>query len=153
MSGKLLSLDTSTSVGWARLQKGTRPRFGTVHLSGPDLAWKLGQFAVWLDEHYAADPFDAICWERPLLLRTDTVDKLELLFGLTGNCYAFAGRHRMPWREVSVPDVKKALTNRANATKEQMVFAAHRIAGWRVSNDHEADAGAAGLVAYARLFP
>ena len=37
--------------------------------------------------------------------------------------------------------------------KDEMVVAALQVMNWKVANDHEADAGAVGLVAYERLCP
>lgn len=154
MMGRLLALDISSHVGWARLvASGGRPRFGTLKIEGPDLAWKLGQLSEWLDDQYMVDPFDGIAWERPLLTPTDTVDLLELLYGACGVVYAFAGRRRMPWCEVSVTDAKLALTGKAKATKEQMLHAARTTLNWRATTHHEADAGAVGVVAIGRLWP
>lgn len=149
----LLALDISGSVGHARLVRGSRPRFGTLKLEGPDLAWKLGQLLVWLEEQFAVDPFDALAWERPLITPTDTVDLLELLIGGAGLCYGFAGKHKLPWREVDVPTAKLALTGKAKADKDDMLYAARRVLNWEVRNHHEADAGAVGGVAYEQIFP
>lgn len=149
----VLGLDFSTSVGFARVRWGERPRFGTLELEGPDLAWKLGQFSQWLDDQYAVEPFDALAWERPIITPTDTVDLLELLYGGVGVCYAFAGRRKLPWREITVEDVKLALTNKARAKKEEMLYAARRVMNWPVKDHHQADAGAVGGVAYERIWP
>jgi len=151
--GRLGFLDLSGTVGHAVLTRGERPRFGTLPLEGPDLSWRIGQFALWLDDWHAVEQFDALGWERPLLTPKDTVDLLELLYGLVGVCYAFVGRRKMPWREVSVTDAKIALTGKGKATKEEMLYAARRHMGWRVDTHHEADAGAGGVVAYERLWP
>lgn len=153
MSGLLGFLDLSTNVGHALVRRGERPRFGTLVLEGPDLSWKLGQFRLWLDDWYAVHKFDAIGWERPLLMPTDTPDLLELLYGLVGIAYSLAGVHKLPWREVSVTDAKIALTGKGKATKEEMLYAARRTMNWRVDTHHEADAGAGGVVAYERLWP
>lgn len=146
-------LDLSTNVGHALVTRGQRPRFGTLVLEGPDLSWKLGQFRLWLDDWYAVHRFDALGWERPLLMPTDTVDLLELLYGLVGVTRSLAGVHRLPNIEVSVTDAKMALTGNGRATKEDMLHAARRGMGWRVDTHHEADAGAGGVVAYERLWP
>ncbi|CAB4167603.1 hypothetical protein UFOVP860_32 [uncultured Caudovirales phage] len=157
---KLLSLDLSTAVGWAKFaERGERPRFGTLLLVGGDLPQKLGQFDVWLEDQYAVDPFEALAWERPLITPTDTVPLLELLYGLVGICHAFVGRRRildkifMPWREIDVPTAKLALTGNAKADKDAMLFAARRQLNWEVSTHHEADAGAVGGVAYEQIWP
>jgi len=124
-----------------------------VALEGPDLAWKLGQLLRWLDDQYMVDPFDAIAWERPLLTPTDTVDLLELLYGCAGVCYAFAGKHKLPWREVSVEDVKKGLTGKPRAKKEEMLYAAKRVLNWPWPIITRPMLGAVGVIAYARLWP
>lgn len=158
MTHRLMALDLSSSVGHARLKRGTRPRFGTLVLEGPDLSFKLGQLLVWLEGQYAVEPFDALAWERPLLTKTDTVDLLELLYGCAGICYAFIGLMRergvtLAWCEVSVEDAKRALTGKPRAGKDEMLYAARRTVNWQVHSHHEADAGAVGVVADARLWP
>lgn len=157
---KLLALDLSTAVGVAAFgQRGERPRFETVTLEGQDLAHKIGNFQIWLEGRYAVDKFEALAWERPLITPTDTVDLLELLYGLVGVCYGFVGKQRiqrqnpMPWREIDVPTAKKALTGKAKADKDEMLFAAKRTWGWDVRSHHEADAGAVGGVAYEQIWP
>lgn len=157
---KLLALDLSGTVGFAKFaERGERPRFGSLPLDGSDLPAKLGEFDVWLEDTYSVDPFEALAWERPLITPTDTVTLLELLYGLVGICHAFVGRHRrldqvfMPFHEVDVPTAKRTLTGKAKATKDEMVVAARRTFNWEVKNDHEADAGAVGLVAYELIWP
>lgn len=157
---KLLALDLSTNVGWAAFtERGERPSFGTVVLTGGDLSYKLGQFDVWLEDRFSVDPFEALAWERPLLMPSDTVDLLQLLYGLVGICFAFVGRRRqldkifMPWREIDVPTAKLALTGNAKANKDEMLYAARRGLNWEVRTHHEADAGAVGGVAYEQIWP
>ena len=59
----------------------------------------------------------------------------------------------MRFQEVTVQQAKMTLTGKAKATKDEMIVAARTHAGWRVKNDHEADAGAVGVFAYGLLFP
>ena len=152
---KLLALDLSLNVGHAILVRGAAPLFGTLHLeeAGPDRAARLGMFLTWLDDVHAVHRFDAVAWERPIITPKDKVDKLEILYGLVGIAYAWAGQHRLPWREITIQEVKHALTGSSKADKEQMLYHARRTMNWRVTTDHEADAGAVGLVAYSRLWP
>lgn len=150
---KLLALDLSTNVGWALFgERGTVPSFGTLRLSG-DLNGKLGRFDVWLETGGADMKPDAIAWERPLIVRTDTVDKLELLYGLVGIAHAAAYRMKLPHTEVTVQEAKLALTGKGLAKKHEMVAAAMNDMNWKVATEHEADAGAVGLVAYDRIWP
>lgn len=152
---RLLALDLSSNVGHARLVRGAEPRpprFGTLTLGG-GLERKIGAFQIWLEDQYMVDPFDALAWERPLLLPTDNVNLLELLYGLVGICYGFVHKQKLAWREVSVEQVKITLTGNARATKREMVYAAMNVANWVVHNDHEADAGAVGVWAYEQIWP
>lgn len=163
---RLLALDIATNVGHARMVRGQVPTFGTLRLEGPDLTWKCGQLLEFLYDEYDRAPFDGIAFERPILTPTDTVKLLELLYGLIGVVFAFIGDMRqrevvnLAWCEVSVDDAKVALCGKLYKTgtrkkvdKADMIHAARTTMGWRVVTDHEADAGACGIVAFSRLWP
>lgn len=149
---KLHALDLSSNVGSAVMERGRVPLFQTRRLLG-DRAMMLGGFAMWLDEMHMVHGFDGVAWERPILTPKDKVDKLEILYGLVGIAYAFAGKHKLPWCEVTIQEVKQALTGRANADKDDMVAAAVSTFGWKVATDHEADAGGVGIHAMGILNP
>jgi Holliday junction resolvasome RuvABC endonuclease subunit len=146
---RLLSLDLNTNVGHARLIRGQPPLLNTLILRG-SVHQKLGEFDRWLNAQF---DFDAMAWERPLIMPTDTVQLLELLYGLVGLCHAYAYRSQLRWVEVTVQEAKLALTGYADATKDEMLIAARDVMDWNPANDHEADAGAVGLVAYEQLWP
>lgn len=160
---KLLAMDLSSNVGHAVLERGRVPLFGTLPLKGNDLATRLGAYLTWLEDMHVVHRFDAISWERPLLTPKDTVDKLELLYGLVGVAYAYAGKHELPWCEVTVEDAKFALCGavtkvdaegrRRKIDKDDMLTAAMSTLNWKVATHHEADAGGVGLCAYERLWP
>jgi Holliday junction resolvasome RuvABC endonuclease subunit len=152
---KLLALDLATNVGHAVMVRGRPPLLGTLKLEqeGNDLARRLGRFTIWLDEMHAVHSFDAVAWERPIITPKDKVDKLEILYGLVGIAYGFAGMHGLPWREITIHEVKFALTGRSTGVEKVHMIAAAMKLGWKVATDHEADAGAVGLVAYERLWP
>lgn len=148
---KIHALDLSTSVGSAIMERGRPPLLQTLRLVG-DRAHMLGTFATWLDEMHMVHQFSGVAWERPILTPKDKVDKLEILYGLVGIAYAFAGRHKLPHCEVTIQEVKFALTGRSNADKVDMVAAAMKM-GWKPATDHEADAGAVGIHAMGILNP
>ncbi len=165
---RLKTLDLSTNVGHGYFAgRGIVPTFGTLKLEGPDLTFKCGQLLGFLYDEYDRQPFDGLAWERPLLVPTDTVDKLELLYGLVGICYAFIGDVRsrgihLKWCEVTVDDAKLELCGtltkvvdgkRRKMDKDDMLYHARRTMGWRVTDHHQSDAGAVGLCAYSRLWP
>lgn len=156
---RLLALDLSSNVGVARFgERGTVPTFDTIRLQGPDLTYKIGQFQAWLYEEYEKLPFLGIAFERPILTPTDTVELLNLLYGLVGIVHGFIGCMRkdgvhLLWAEVTVPEVKIALTGSGKAKKDEILHAARTVFNWPVTDDHQADSGGVGLVAYRRFWP
>lgn len=170
MSG-LVALDLASNVGIARFRaRGQVPTFDTLRLEGLDLSYKIGQLLARLFDEYDSEPFEGLAWERPILTPKDTVDLIELLYGLVGACYAFVGLMRrregihLKWTEVSTDDVKRALCHdlfvfderlnkRRKVDKNDMLHAARTMMGWRVRTDHEADAGGVGMTAFDRFWP
>lgn len=158
---KLLALDLSTNVGWALLESGP-PTFGTLrlHPAAPgDHGRRFAQLHDWLDRTHTRLRLDALAYEKPILPRKSgdlatTMDTLTLLWGLTAVVQLFAGQRDLPCVGVPVQAVKKAITGKGTATKEEMVTAAVGKAwSWKVANDHEADAGGVGVVAYEQIWP
>lgn len=154
----LLALDLSSNIGWAlfdpTLPKDRRVRFGTLPWGGQGHARVCAQFGDWLDDFYSVERWAGMAWEAPFLAPHDKVDKIKILIGLVGVCFAFAGskRHPMPWCEVPPKEVKKRMTGRQDAEKRDVIAACWSL-GWKVRNDHEADACGVGLVAYRRIWP
>lgn len=150
----LLALDLSSTVGWAlvrRTSPPSSPAFGTLPLKG-SVHERLGQFYDWLPDFHRLKRFEALAWEQPVLMRTDTVDKLLILYGLVGIAHGFACSLQMRWHAATVAQVKLAVAGNAWADKEAMVASA-TMAGWEVANHHEADAGGVGVVSYPLIFP
>ncbi len=135
-------------------EKARRVRFGTLAYGGQGKARICGQFGDWLNDLYAVDPWDAMAWEAPFLKPGDKVDKIKILIGLVGVCFAFVGsvRHPMPYIEVGPKDVKKRMTGRSDADKADVIKACWSV-GWKVKTDHEADSCGVGLVAYEMIWP
>ncbi len=162
---KLLGLDLSSNIGWSIFdplaETARRVRFGTLpygkteaEVGTEHIARMCGQFSNWLDDFYAIEGWDGIAWEAPFLKPHDKVGKIKILIGLVGICFAFAGsrKHPMPYLEVGPKDVKKRMTGRQDAEKADVIAACWKV-GWKVKNDHEADACGVGLYAYRVLFP
>ncbi len=158
---RLLALDLGTRTGWALLRRGMPPRFGTLDLPPAREGEHQVRFALlhgWLVRLHGEQGFDALAFEQPILPRragelATTLHTLSLLWGLAAVTQLFAGQQGLPCEAVGVHDAKKALTDKALATKDEMVVAALEVMNWKVANHHEADAGAVGLVAYERLWP
>lgn len=161
MSGTLLALDLASNSGWALFAPGRPPRFGTLAWGRKDddegtehIARMCGLFANWLEDFYAVEPWQAMAWEAPFLKPGDKVGKIKILIGMVGIAFGFAGsqRHPMPYLEVQPKEIKKRMTGRQDAEKVDVIKACWS-AGWRVKNDHEADACSVGLIAYRRIWP
>ena len=148
----LLALDLSSHVGWGLLRRHETPRFGTHHLKG-DVPTKLGLYAEWLDKMLDEHQPAGIAVERPILMPSDTVALLELLYGLVGISYGARWKRKLLCREIPIHDAKRALTGNGRATKEEMIHAAMGTMRWPVEDDHQADALAVGLCAYDSLWP
>lgn len=154
MSGKLLSLDLSSNVGFAVFESGRPPRFGTLGWGGLGHAKVCANFLDWLPDYYSLERWDAMAWEAPFLAPHDKVDKIKILIGLVGIAFGFAGsrHHPMPYAEVQPKELKKRMTGRQDADKADVIDACWSL-GWKVGTDHEADACGVGLVAYRRIWP
>lgn len=128
-------------------------QFGTLPMKHHDVDTKLGMYAEWLDKTCDREKPDGIAWEGPLLMPSDTVVLVKLLCGLIGITSACRYRRKLPYREVPVGDVKRAVTGHGRADKDMMVAAAMNVMDWNVEDHHQADAGGVGLCAYDELFP
>lgn len=158
---KLLALDLSSNVGWALLERGGPPTFGTVKLPpafGGDQGGRFARLDGWLKDMRAMHAFDAVAYERPILPRKSgdlatTMETLTLLWGLCTVAQLFAHNHGLRCIACPVEQAKITLTGSKLAKKDDMVRAAMTDLNWKVADDHQADAGAVGLWAYEQLWP
>jgi len=159
---RLLALDLSGKTGWAVMVRGSAPIFGTW-VAPPEAVGEYGKrhsaFRLWLLEMDMVHGFDGFAFESPIMKPTDDMHILRVLIGyavVVEECAGWlkrqSGREHFGCTEVSVQTTKKALTGDAYADKKKMIAAACRR-GWRVADDHQADAGAVGLVGYETLWP
>lgn len=132
------------------MERRKTPTFGTLKLTG-DITDRLGAFMGWILDARRLFEFDAIAWERPLLMRTDTVDKLQILYGTVGIARGYAGLHKIPALEVTVQAVKSTVAASPYATKDEMIAAALNDFNWPVLDDHQADAGGVAVWALNQL--
>jgi Holliday junction resolvasome RuvABC endonuclease subunit len=147
----LLALDLSTNVGWCLMRRYEAPKFGTAHLSG-DYMSRLGQYHLWLASMLDEYRPNGIAWEGAIKKPTDTLDKLVFLYGLIGITAGFRVAYRLPYVEVPITMAKKVLTGNSYADKDLMIAKAMSTMNWEVEDDHQADAGAVGMVAYDNLW-
>jgi len=158
---KLLALDLSSNVGWSLLERGVYPTFGTERLPpalGDDQGARFEHLYEFLHGMHMDHRYEALAYERPILPRKSgdlatTMETLTLLWGLCTIVQFFAHQNDMRCIPCPVDQAKITLTGSKFAKKDDMVAAAMKTMNWKVSDDHQADAGAVGVWAYERLWP
>lgn len=160
----VLGIDLSTRTGWALFHHDDLPICGTERLPktwDPEDYGSRG-FALmqWLERMIAKHNPELIAFESPFLpLRpqksegitgpptfTTTAQTLRLQITLAAVIETIAKKHGIKCVEVASTTAKKELTGNGRAEKRDMVLAA-TSRGWRVADDHQADACAVALVA------
>lgn len=149
--GALLALDLASTVGLAEGVPGLMPRVWTWRLGDPGAsqAHRFAELLKRMSDHLAVNKPDAIWIEAPLppsALATmgSTPHTAMLLLGLPAIVHAVAylrGVYRV--RLANVQDVRKHFCGQRRFSKGQAkgaVMDRCRVLGWRVANDHEADA-------------
>lgn len=160
----VLGLDLSTKTGWAVFHHDDYPVCGTEKLPkvyDPDdygrRGWALMQFLERMIAKYGPE---LVAFESPFIpmrpVKSDdilgkpsfvtTAQTLRLQITLAAVIETTCEKHGIKCVEVSSITAKKELTGDGRAEKRDMVLAATRR-GWRVADDHQADACAVALVA------
>lgn len=161
---RLLGLDLSTRVGWAVFaHAGAIPKLGTFVLPKTfipeDYAGRTLPLRFWLREMIAVHRPDVIAFESPFIPMgqptgggfTTTQHALRLQISLASEVETTAKECAVGQiREVATSSAKVALagTSRLGDRKKQAMVIAAIERGWPCADDHQADAGAVGLVVY-----
>ena len=142
----LLALDLGTRTGWAlqerngRICSGSQP-FRPQRYEGGGM--RFLRFQRWLTElsHSPASPsqllIDQVVFEE--VRRHAGVDAAHAYGGFLGQLCSFCEHHRIPYQGVPVGTIKRFITGKGNASKDQ-VLAAVRGLGHSPVDDNEADA-------------
>lgn len=155
----LLALDISTAIGWALFRDArARPKLGTWRAppAMPGVYGKRYRAAhEWLGEICAVHAPAVLAFEAPVFPRfteahTTTEQTLRLLIGLAAMAELVAEERSLRCIEVHWKTAKIALAGFAGAVKRDMISAAVK-AGYRVADEHQADACAVGLAAFNHL--
>lgn len=135
-----LALDIALKTGWA-----FRDLYGRIH-SGVWLTDKparkhegepLHRLERWIVEAVIKQDVTRLVVERPV---TKGSNSSPLQVQMSGVALLVAGRYGLAFEYASPMTVKKAVTGRGDADKEQMIQAAETILGRKVIDDNEADA-------------
>ncbi len=164
---RVLALDIATRLGFAVFEgrDDGSPRFGTYVLpkvlDKDDIGTRTLALRRWLRDQISVVRPDVVAFEAPWVPREGGTGAtfidgsvVRLLVSLAGEAETTAkecGVARI--MEVSSASAKVALAGTARLGKDRkklMVIAGTRR-GWRISDDHQADAGAVALVVYDSL--
>ena len=143
----VLALDLGISTGWAlqerngRICSGSQP-FRPQRYEGGGM--RFLRFQRWLTElSQASDAspsqllIDQVVFEE--VRRHAGVDAAHAYGGFLGQLCSFCEHHRIPYQGVPVGTIKRFITGKGNASKDQ-VIAAVRALGHSPVDDNEADA-------------
>lgn len=137
---KTLALDISLYTGWALRGADGVTTFGTRNFSG--LAGPGGcpirvgrRFRQWIDGFLDEHMPDVLVIERPFFRG----DVTWLLVGMAWEAQRAAEERGIARADYAVNSIKKHATGDGRAKKPEMVQAI-RLRGFKVQNDHEADA-------------
>ena len=140
----LLALDLGTTTGWAlRAPEGQIDHgfvsFKSQRFEGGGMRYL--RFRRWLTELKAtvAAPqgLGAVYFEE--VRRHVGVDAAHVYGGLMATLTSWCEHHNIPYQGVPVGTIKKHVTGRGNASKDEVIAAMHAL-GHVVTDDNEADA-------------
>jgi Holliday junction resolvasome RuvABC endonuclease subunit len=141
MKEQILALDLGTTTGWA-----LRPSTGDIQHGW--VSFKTGRyegggmrylrFKKWLNELQAMSrEIQAVYFEE--VRRHMSTDAAHVYGGLLATLTSWCELNHIPYQGVPVGTIKKHMTNKGNASKQEMIEAVqHR--GYGVTDDNEADA-------------
>lgn len=145
----ILALDLGTKTGVARGAPGCAASevcFETWHMpaGGAD---DVGAFMSAFMQHMkdALTGVSLVIFEAPYIAtgkgKSFRPNVIRRLYGMPAVVEGFAYKRAVECFEVAITTLKKEFAGKGNAEKPDMILAAHRR-GFRVNNEHEADAAA-----------
>lgn len=141
MTATILALDLGTTSGWAlrdrtgRITSGSQS-FKPQRFEGGGM--RFLRFKRWLTELKAhAEGIDALVFEE--VRRHVSTDAAHAYGGFLATLTAWCEHHGIPYQGVPVGTIKKHVTGKGNASKDEMM-AAVRARGYLPTDDNEADA-------------
>ena len=137
----LLCLDLGTTTGWAlhmpphRITSGSQS-FKPHRFEGGGMRYL--RFEHWLGEIVSlAGQLDAVYFEE--VRRHCGVDAAHAYGGFLAHLTAWCERQQIPYQGVPIGTIKKFITGKGNASKDQVITAVKAL-GHNPTDDNEADA-------------
>lgn len=137
----ILALDLGTKCGFAYGRDGKLMQHGIINLA-PN-RWEGGGYRFLRFRQKLADFWQA--YREDLLIAYEKVVRhkgtaaAHCYGGLLGILTGFCEEHRIPYHGFTVQEIKQHATGKGNATKGDMIAAAH-ARGWSPTDDNDADA-------------
>ncbi|WP_375613944.1 MULTISPECIES: crossover junction endodeoxyribonuclease RuvC [unclassified Bartonella] len=141
MSHTILCLDLGTKTGWALRDADGFITSDTEHFQSRRFeggGMRYLRFKKWLTElKRSVDEIDAVYFEE--VRRHVGTDASHVYGGFLATLTAWCEHHQIPYEGIPVGTIKKAMTGKGNASKEEMIKAM-RAKGHAPCDDNEADA-------------
>jgi len=141
----ILTLDLGSNVGWAlynadneQVISSNTQKFKAGKFDSPNKRWH--DFGIWLKEiKQQYGEINSVYFEQVDFLSSRSTAWPHFYGGLLAKLFDFCEHHNIMYSGVSVGTIKKHITGKGNAGKEQ-VIAAIRALGHAPCDDNEADA-------------
>jgi len=136
---KILALDLGTRTGWAIVYANGGVHTGYVDFKGGRYeggGMRFLRFRQWLDQ--LADKPGCVYFEE--VRRHLGTDAAHVYGGLLATLTSWCEEQNVPYKGVTVQEIKQFATGKGNAKKELMKAAATKAAGRTFDDDNEADA-------------
>jgi len=137
----ILCLDLGTTTGWALSNRKYLITSGTIQFKPKRFeggGMRYLRFEKWLNEIFSIGrPFDAIFFEE--VRRHIGTDAAHVYGGFLGCLTSWCEQHNTPYQGIPVGTIKKFITGKGNASKENVIEAVKKY-GHQPADDNEADA-------------
>jgi len=157
----ILALDPATETGWCLGTPYEPPLLGTLDLKRRkeiSRGYAFEFFRRWLTEIISTKRITHIIFESPILTKFTNINMTRMAQGLDAHIEAAVAMHndhsskKVVLTEATPGQLKKALTGKGNAKKDEMMRMAF-ARGMEPNNNNEADAFAAYLCLIKELAP
>jgi crossover junction endodeoxyribonuclease RuvC len=147
--GCVLGIDPGLTVGWAFYHPNAAIMVcGEIDLRPlQDLGERLAELRDSLDHMLAARRPSLLAIERPFGRGAFTSETPGVICALT---HMVAFDHQIPRREYTASAIKKAIAGSGKASKRDVMQAVAERYGFAPQNDHQGDAAAVAVLAWAR---
>ena len=132
----ILALDLGTKTGYA-IQYGGKITSGVKKLPQKTFGSRFAEFRRWLMRIISQNEIDLVCFER--VYRHNGTEAAHVFGGFMYMLAAVCDKMQIPCQGLNVASIKKYMTGKGNANKQEMIRAAYER-DFDPVDDNEADA-------------